>query len=54
MAKSTSSNFVDFMKEFPQLKQNFKALLASHYSWDILNSTLAKTEYQSPDLLTFD
>ncbi len=52
--KSTADNFKYFIKEFPQLKNNFKALIASHYSFDIFNSNKAKTEFLEPDLAPFD
>lgn len=51
--KSNSSNFLDFMTEFPRLKYNFKELLDTHYSFDIFNSVVAKREYLEPDLLSF-
>lgn len=52
--KSLSDNFRDFMLEFPQLKERFKQLIASHYSLDIFNSEAAKAEYLEPDLIPFD
>ncbi|MFD2561551.1 hypothetical protein [Aquimarina rubra] len=51
--KSKSNCFQDFIAEFPRLKYNFKDLLYSHYSFDIVNSEKAKTEYLEPDLLPF-
>ncbi len=54
MQKSKSDNFKDFITEFPRLKTNFKALMGSHYSFDIYNSAEAKHEYLQPDLLPFD
>ena len=52
--KSKSDNFRDFIEEFPRLDHNFKELLASHYSFDIINSAQAKIDYLEPDLLAFD
>ena len=51
--KSNTTNFKDFIKEFPQLKNNFKALIESHYSFDVFNSLKAKTEFLEPDLQPF-
>ena len=52
--KSKADNFKDFIEEFPQLKNNFKALIGSHYSFDIFNSNKAKTTFLEPDLIPFD
>ncbi len=52
--RSKSNNFQDFIIEFPKLKNNFKDLMASHYSFDIYNSEKAKKEFLEPDLLPFD
>ena len=52
--KSESNNFVDFIEEFPRLKDNFKTLLGQHYSVDIFSSERAKKSYLEPDLLPFD
>ena len=54
MQKSKSDNFKDFIAEFPRLKSHFKALMDSHYSFDIYNSEKAKHEFLLPDLLPFD
>ncbi len=54
LQKSSSSNFRDFMKEFPRLKTRFKELMAAHYGFDIYNSQVAKTKFLAPDLLPFD
>lgn len=53
MAKSKSVNFKEFITEFPELKTNFKELIASHYSFDIFQSEKAKTQYIEPDLMPF-
>ena len=52
--KSKSATFQDFIKEFPQLKNEFKRLLASHYSIDIFKSTQARESFLEPDLAPFD
>lgn len=54
MLKSDSDNFKDFISEFPQLKSNFKGLMACHYGIDIYNSDKAKKEFLEPDLVPFD
>ncbi len=54
MQKSKTDTFVDFIAEFPRLKTHFKALMSSHYSFDIYNSEKAKTAFLEPDLLPFD
>jgi len=53
MKKSKSDNFKDFIQEFPQLKNNFKELIGSHYSFDIFTSAEAKAGFLAPDLLPF-
>ena len=52
--RSLSLSFVDFIKRYPQLKNDFKRLIASHYKTDIFNSPSAKLHYLEPDLLPFD
>lgn len=51
--KSKADNFQDFIREFPQLKQDFKGLMSSHYSRDIFNDPKAKSQYLEPDLSAF-
>lgn len=51
--KSGSDNFRDFIREFPQLKFDFKSLIDSHYGFDLLASKEAKRRYISPDVLPF-
>jgi len=51
--KSSTTNFSDFITEFPRLKYNFKDLMAVHYKIDIYNSPLAKKIFLQPDLLAF-
>ena len=52
--KSGSDSFQDFISEFPQLKEEFKRLLDSHYSINIFKSTEARQQYLEPDLAPFD
>lgn len=54
MTSKTSTTFKAFISEFPRLKNNFKALVACHYSYDIFTSVKAKNEYVEPDLLPFN
>lgn len=54
MKQSKSRDFVSFIKEFPQLKESFKELVASHYSFDVFNSPEARIEFLAPDVVPFD
>lgn len=54
MKKSKSRSFQDFVIEFPQLKDNFKGLINSHYSFDIFKSIKAKNEYLKPNVIPFE
>ncbi len=54
MQRFPTNNFFDFIVQCPELKTNFKDLIASHYSFDIFNSEHAKMGYLAPDLLPFD
>ncbi|WP_080057245.1 hypothetical protein [Spirosoma aerolatum] len=51
--RSDTDSFYDFIHQFPRLKSDFRALLATHYQLDIYNSDLAKRTYIEPDLLPF-
>ena len=53
MLQSTSDNFPDFIIEFPQLKEDFKSLISSHYSFDVFSSAEAKLKFISPELKPF-
>lgn len=53
MQQSKSDCFGDFILEFPQLKTNFKGLIACHYSFDIFDSAQAKIAFVEPDLVSF-
>lgn len=54
MKKSKSTDFFDFMEEFPRLRMAFKELLEQHYSSAIFSNQQAKTDYIHPDVLPFD
>jgi hypothetical protein len=54
MNKSLTNTFPAFIAEFPQLKNNFKALMDTHYKIDIYHSPKARLEYIEPDLAPFD
>lgn len=54
MLKSKSTSFKEFMREFPQLKTDFRRLINTHYGINIFSSDKAKTEYVEPDLVPFD
>ncbi|MEL6719014.1 MAG: hypothetical protein AAFP82_09885 [Bacteroidota bacterium] len=54
MQLSKADNFPEFIAEFPQLKSEFKALIATHYSFDVFNSAKAKTHFLVPDLMPFE
>jgi hypothetical protein len=53
LKKSRTKAFPEFIQEFPQLNNNFKTLLASHYSVDIFRVGRAKKEFLTPDLAPF-
>lgn len=45
MQQSKADNFQGFINELPQLKNNFKALIGSHYSFDVFNLDKAKESF---------
>ena len=51
--KSKSTSFSDFIAEFPQLKNQFKELMQTHYETNIFTSPKAKTEFIEPDRVPF-
>lgn len=53
MKKSESDTFQDFILEFPELKNDFKRLIKTHYSVDIFTQPKARTRYLEPDLAAF-
>lgn len=50
---SQSKDFSGFIKEFPELKSNFKELIQKHYSFDVFSSIKAKKEFIEPDAIPF-
>ena len=52
--KSNTNNFKDFIAESSRLKTSFKELMDAHYSENIFNSKLARTQYMKPDKAPFD
>lgn len=48
MIKSTTRNLKGFIQEFPQLIDNFKGLINSHYSFDIFESEEARKADLTP------
>lgn len=54
MQRTKADNFQDFIQEFPQLKNNLKGLLRSHYGYDIYSSKKARETYLEPDLAPFE
>jgi hypothetical protein len=53
MKKNPSADFVGFINTNPQLKNNFRALIQTHYSQDVFNQAAAKREFLQPDLSPF-
>lgn len=53
MEKASSTNFKDFINEFPRLITKFKDLLEQHYGYNIFSDEKAKKDYIEPDLLPF-
>lgn len=51
---SSTTDFQDFIEDFPELITDFKSIIHQHYSFDIFNSEVAKTQYLPPDLIPFD
>lgn len=54
MDKSTGNDFEKLLSEFPRLKYNFKALVKTHYGYDILkNDHQEISKPNRPILFTF-
>ncbi|CAM1343436.1 hypothetical protein [Tenacibaculum amylolyticum] len=51
--QSKAKDFQEFIKEFPELNNSFKALINSHYSYDIFSSEEAKSVFLEPDKVPF-
>ena len=54
LQKTKTKNFQEFIKENPQLKTDFRALIDQHYSFDIFTNEKARQEFKEPDLLPYD
>lgn len=52
--KSNTGTFPEFIIENPELLENFKGLINSHYSYNIFASEEAKEGYIEPDLVPFE
>ncbi|MFK2820041.1 hypothetical protein U0L90_07935 [Flavobacteriaceae sp. LMIT009] len=50
MQKSNHTDFQTFIAAFPKLKTDFKALINSHYSFDIFENEKARKKFLEPDL----
>ena len=50
---SKTNDFAEFIQKNSNLKHNFKALINSHYSYDIFRSEKAKNVFIEPDLQPF-
>ena len=53
MRTSCADNFEILMAANPELKTNFKGLLASHYSINLFETEEARVRYLEPDLSPF-
>lgn len=53
MIKSKTTTFQEFIAEFPQLNHQLDQLLSTHYSYNIVESSVAKEQYVKPDLEPF-
>ncbi|MCB0689534.1 MAG: hypothetical protein KDC53_23505 [Saprospiraceae bacterium] len=49
--KSNSCNFADLLNEYPVLKNNFKGLLLTHYSENLIYNEESRIFYKLPDRL---
>lgn len=53
MSRFEQKSFSGLIMDYPLLVTDFKMLVSTHYSIDIFNYQLAKTQYLEPDLATF-
>ncbi len=53
MQKSSAQRFDEFIREHPKLKDDFKTLISSHYSFDIFSSEEARKGFVAPDVQPF-
>lgn len=51
--KFPSTTFEEFLLNYPQLSDNFKEILLTYYSPELLYSQVAKDSFVEPDLLPF-
>ncbi len=51
--KYDTENFFDFISEFPKVKKDFKSLIDSHYSPELIQSSSARSIFLEPDLLEY-
>ena len=54
MKKMQGNTFKSLIEEYPQLKNNFKELIFTHYSQNIFEMQSAREKYLEPDLIPFD
>lgn len=54
MQRTSADGFQEFLLKNPRLKNQFRELLKSHYSFDLFNSPAAKATFIEPDLFPFD
>lgn len=54
LRRTAAKDFQEFIGKNPRLKNQFRQLIASHYSFDVFASHAASKEYIEPDLLPFD
>lgn len=53
MQRNNTASFPELIQQFPELKNNFKNLILSHYSWDIFRDEKAREQYLEPDVVPF-
>ncbi len=53
MKKKKSKTFQEFISANPELKDRFKELLSSHYSFNVFESKEAKQRFIEPDVSSF-
>ena len=53
MKQSKTDDFKGFIAENSPLKTKFRALIESHYSFDIFNNEKARATFLQPDLQPF-
>lgn len=53
MKQSKANTFEGFIKQFPELNNDFKRIINNHYSYDIFTSKEAKSVFLEPDKIPF-